>query len=235
VSDRFYTLVKLLGRPVFWLASRPLVLHGERLARPGAFIVAANHQSPYDVPVLIRHARRHLDFVSIVEVFRRPFTGWLYRRMNAFPLDRSRPDVAAIRTILRRLELGRAIALFPEGRLTPLGESVVSGGRLRPGIGRIAHLARVPVIPVAIARSEAFGHLRSWLPLRSARYGLSVGDALTPRSELDEKSAAASLEDDLKRSLMNLHRELTAALATSPSWHGPAAHVSSPPGPQNQP
>jgi 1-acyl-sn-glycerol-3-phosphate acyltransferase len=212
VSDRFYTFVKLLGRPVFWLASRPLVLHAERLDRPGPFIVAANHQSPYDIPILIRHARRHLDFVSITEVFRQPFTGWFYRHMNAFPLDRSRPDAPTVRTIFRRLASARAVAMFPEGRITPLAQSLVNGGPIRPGIARIAHLARVPVIPVAIAGSEAFARPKSWLPLRAVRYGVSIGDALTVRSDPDETTATALLEDELKRSLIDLHRELTTAL-----------------------
>ena len=46
-------------------SSRPLVLHPERARRDGAFILAANHTSPYDVPLLMRHTPRRLDFVNI--------------------------------------------------------------------------------------------------------------------------------------------------------------------------
>src|SRR5438105_14398105 len=115
MSDLFYTLIRTVGRHIFWVNSRPLVLHRQRLGRPGPFIVAANHQSPFDVALLIRHSPRHLDFVSVTEVFAKPFVGWFYGSLNTFPLDRSRPDVPTVRTILDRLNGGRAVAMFPEG------------------------------------------------------------------------------------------------------------------------
>ncbi len=132
MSDTFYNLIRAIGTPIFWASARPTVigLHHARLKGP--FILAANHHSPYDVPLLIRHTPRKLDFVSIVEVFRNPFVAWFYGSMNAFPLDRSRPDSPTVRIILDRLERGRAVAMFPEGGFRKLEDSVVTGGRMRP-------------------------------------------------------------------------------------------------------
>jgi 1-acyl-sn-glycerol-3-phosphate acyltransferase len=212
VSEAFYDVIRFVGRHVFWLTSRPLVLHAERLRRAGAFIVAANHQSPYDVPLLIRHAGRHLDFVSITEVFRNPFVAWFYGSMNAFPLDRARRDSLAVRTIIERLKKGRAIAMFPEGRLTPLKDSVVSGGRIRPGIGRIAQMTGAPVIPVAIVDSRVYGRVSAWLPIRRMRYGMLVGEPLVARADLDKAKSARVLEEELKTALVRLYAELSAAM-----------------------
>src|SRR5437870_5041887 len=119
MSDWFYRIVVLIGRFPFWVSSRPIVLHAERARREGAFILAANHTSPYDIPALMRHAPRRLDFVSITEVFRNPFIAWFYSHMNAFPHERSRGDPKTVRIILDRLSRGRVVAMFPEGRIRP--------------------------------------------------------------------------------------------------------------------
>src|SRR5688572_6064556 len=101
----------------FWVSSRPTVMGIEHARRDGPFIVASNHLSPYDVALLMRHSPRRLDFVSIVEVFRHPLMAWFYSNMNAFPLDRHRGDPKTVRIILDRLERGRVVAMFPEGRI----------------------------------------------------------------------------------------------------------------------
>ena len=212
MPDAFYTFITFIGRRIFWLSERPTLLYIDRLSRPGPFIIAANHQSPYDVALLMRHSPRHLDFVSIKEVFAKPLLGWFYGHMNAFPLDRSRPDGPTVRTILDRLSHGRAVAMFPEGRLTKLQDSVVTGGRIRPGIARIAQLAGAPVIPVAIYNSEAYSRPKAWLPLRRTRYGIHVGEPLTIPSDLEKAEAAKLLEEDLKSALIRLHAELRQAM-----------------------
>src|SRR3954468_1005403 len=100
MSDAYYTLVRTIGRPAFWLASRETFLHADRIDRPGPLIIAPNHLSPYDVPCIMCSTRRHLDFVSVVEFFRNPLSAWFLRGMNAFPLDRGRVDAGTTRTIL---------------------------------------------------------------------------------------------------------------------------------------
>src|SRR5947209_18015130 len=117
MSDLFYSTVRLLGCHVFWLSSRPVVIGVEHTRRRGGFIVAATHPGAYDVPLLVRHARRRLDFVTITEAVANPLVRWFYTLMNAFPLDRSKTDPIAVRKAVARLRQGRVIAIFPEGRL----------------------------------------------------------------------------------------------------------------------
>src|SRR5260370_39731203 len=157
---------------IFWTTSRPIVLHAERSRRKGGYILASNHHSPYDVPLLIRHSKRKLDFVSTVEVFSHRFAAWFYGNMNAFPLDRSKPDRPTVRIILDRLQRGRVVAMFPEGGFRKPEDSIILGGRMRPGIGRLAQMANVPVMPVIVLRSHVYQRLTAWLPLKRMRYGL---------------------------------------------------------------
>jgi 1-acyl-sn-glycerol-3-phosphate acyltransferase len=222
MSDFFYMLVRAYGYPVIHLTSRPKVLHAERLRRHerGAIIVAANHQSPFDVPILMRYLRRPLDFVSVTEVFANPLIGWFYIAMNAIPLDRSQPDVPSVRTIFERLRRGRAVVMFPEGRLTPVEGSVVRGGPMRRGIGRIAVAAGVPIVPVAVANSQAYYQARAWLPLRWTRYGVNVGRPIFPPRIGDKREAGHAVEARLKAELIRLHGELCREMG---NVHAPCA------------
>jgi 1-acyl-sn-glycerol-3-phosphate acyltransferase len=207
MSDAFYTVVKCAGTPAFWVSSRPVVTGLSHIPRSGPCIIAATHQSPYDVPLLIRHSPRHLDFVSIVEVFRQPLVGWLYANLNAFPLDRSKADPATVRVVLERLRQGRVVAMFPEGGFRHGDKSVIHGGSIRPGIARIAAFSRAPIIPCVVLNSLLYAKFHSWLPLRHTRYALAFGEPITTDSG---DTSGESVETRLVQELRRLHAHLLA-------------------------
>jgi len=206
VSDHFYRTVRRVGSTIFALCSRPVVIGLEHVPRVAPFILAATHLSEYDVPLLIRHTPRPLDFVSITEVFRNPLAAWFYGSMNAFPLERSRPDAPTVRIILERLREGRAVAMFPEGSIRSEADSVISTRRIRPGLGRLAGIADVPVVPCVVLNSAAYRRPLSWLPLRRVRYGLIYGPPLVPNEN------AERLESDYILEIVRLHTLLRDAL-----------------------
>jgi 1-acyl-sn-glycerol-3-phosphate acyltransferase len=206
VSDAFYKVVREIGRPAFWCSSSPLVRGAEHIPARGACILAANHCSPYDVPLLMRHVPRHIDFVSIVEVFRNPLVAWFYGSMNAFPLDRSRSDAPTVRIMLDRLARGRLLCMFPEGGFRRGDRSVLRDGKIVPGVGRLALLAGAPIVPVVIVNSAAYSRLASWLPLRSTMYGVAFGAPIPP----DDDPARA--ERVLVEQLRVMHAGLTLQL-----------------------
>jgi 1-acyl-sn-glycerol-3-phosphate acyltransferase len=215
VSDAFYNFVWGVGTHVFWVSSRAVVLHRERLKRPGAFILASTHLSVFDVPVLIAKSPRKLDWVSIVEVMRLPFVGWFYRSMNAFALDRNRPDSPTVRVILDRLARGRVVAMFPEGNIRTPETSVLNGGNIKPGVARIAQLADVPVIPCVVLGTDAYMRVRSWLPIKRVRYGINIGEPIAVPKDADKHEATQLFVDRLRRAYLDLHAELKAAMGAS--------------------
>ena len=208
MSDAFYNALWYAGLPAFWTSSRPTVLGAEHARRDGAFLLASNHQAPYDIPLLMRHCARNIDFVSITEVFENPLVARIYGGMNAFPLDRSRPDAPTVRTILDRLRRGRVVGIFPEGRMRRGSDSVLVTRRIRPGVGRIAKFAGVPIVPVVVVGSPLYGRFTSWLPLRRTRYGVAFGSAVPPDDD------AAGVEARMIESMVALHADLTAAMAS---------------------
>ena len=187
------------------VSASPVVLHARRADRPGAYILAPNHLSPYDVPCLIKHTPRVLDFVSIVEVFQHPLVSWFYRNMGAMPLDRSRVDTATTRTILHRLSQGRVVAMFPEGRIQESSDSVLNGGRIRTGLFGIARAANAPIIPCVILGTRAYYHFSAWLPLRRTVYGINYGEPLIPDERWEDLTIA---EKQLRGAYGQLHGEL---------------------------
>jgi len=156
----------------------------------------------------MRHTARNLDFVSIVEVFRKPLVGWFYGSMNAFPLDRSKPDSPTVRIILDRLARGRVVAMFPEGGFRSGDASVTHGGKMRPGIGRIAQLADVPIVPVVVVKSGLYSRPIHWLPIRRTRYGIAYGEPLFLRPDLPKNEAAQEIESRLAGAFIDLYQSL---------------------------
>jgi 1-acyl-sn-glycerol-3-phosphate acyltransferase len=201
----FYWTVVTICRPAFWVSSRPLHLHVERVPRDGAFILACSHLSAYDVPALMRSSPRPIDFVSTVEIFQNRFIAWLYGHMGTFPLDRSRSDPKAVRTVLERLERGRAIGIFPEGRIRREEDSIVCGARLRPTLARLAKLANVPIVPAVVVGATTYKKIASWLPLMRTRYGVIYGE---PMFVKEEDEGERRLAEEFQR----LYAELREAL-----------------------
>lgn len=212
MSDLFYNLVWTAGWPVFWLTSEPTVVGMHHTRRHGAYILAANHRSPFDIPLLMRHAHRQLDFVSITEVFAVPVVGWFYGSMNAFPLDRSRRDSPTVRIILDRLAKGRAVAMFPEGRIRRPGETLFDGAPIRSGVGRLAALAGVPVVPAVLRNSSDYLRWQNWLPINTIRYGIACGAPLWTRRDLDASEAGKELETRLVSAMHGLNDQLQQAM-----------------------
>jgi len=209
MSDAFYRAVRFLGTPPFSMTSAPVVIGVEHVPRTGRCLIAATHQSPYDIPILIRHTPRLLDFVSIVEVFRNPLVAWFYGSLNAFPLDRSRPDAKTVRVIVDRLRRSRAVTIFPEGGFRKGTDSVVHTRRIRPGSGRIARLAGAAIVPCVIINSQAYSRPVSWLPLRRTRYGLIYGAPIEPTFEPEV------IEAKLIDAFVSLHADLSERMGAA--------------------
>ncbi len=206
MSELFYQSIRLVGSAVFRVASRPLILHAERVARPGAFLLAANHESPFDAALLIAATPRVIYWLSIVEIFRHPFTRWFLSSMLAAPLDRSRVDTATVRTITRHLRAGRVVGLFPEGGVRAGADSVLTGGALKDGFARLAELARVPVVPCVVLGGRKFHCWTSWLPFFRTRWAVVFGEPI----DLPRGGDRAAFTHAIELALRGLRDEIQA-------------------------
>ncbi|MEM6855824.1 MAG: lysophospholipid acyltransferase family protein [Planctomycetota bacterium] len=192
--DKFNHFMRVVCRPVYDVSHRITVLGQEHVDRAGGYLIASNHTSPMDIPSLMYGCPRLIDFVSIVEVMGVPGVGAFYRLFNTITLDRGKVDPAAVRTIVSRLQADRVVAMFPEGKITAENESILHGGPFRPGLGRIARLADVPVIPAVVLDSANSARPTAWLPLKSTRFCVAFGEPLFIRKDLEPREAQKELE-----------------------------------------
>lgn len=225
MSDLLYSIVRAVCHPPFILSRKPTLVGVERIFRDGAFLIAPCHTSAYDIALLMAHStKRRLDFVSAAEICNHPVIGPLYRGVNTFPIDRSRPDGGAVRELMHRLGRGRVVVMFPEGGFRHGDQSVVHGGKIRPGLGRIAILAQVPVIPAVIYNSVAYKRPAAWAWRRATRYGLIFGEPMTPPTfahdapPADVRAAGEAFEADYCARMKELYAQIKAA---APDIQGP--------------
>jgi 1-acyl-sn-glycerol-3-phosphate acyltransferase len=120
----------------------------ENIPRSGPFIVAPNHLSHLDPPLVgAAFRKRELMFLARKTLFKPGFWNWLLSRINVIPVDKENAaDISAIKKTLALLKNGFGIAIFPEGTRSLDG----SFGPAQPGIGFLACKSQVPIIPVRI-------------------------------------------------------------------------------------
>lgn len=144
----FYNLLRLLVRLILQALFRWRVRGLENLPATGGLIIASNHISNLDPPVIgcALPLTRRIRFMAKIELFKNPAFRWVITQLGAFPVRRGLADRTAIRTALTLLKNGEVVGIFPEGTRSKTGEL----GRAEAGLGMIAVRAGVPVVPVAV-------------------------------------------------------------------------------------
>lgn len=184
--DLAYRLAKIIARLMIPVFGRFDVTGVEHVPQKGPVIIAANHQSYADPPIVFLAVRRPLWFMAKEELFRNPAVGFLLRQLHAYPVGRSGRDREAASWALDQLAAGLGIVLFPEATRRP--------GAMGPGTNGLAFLAArsgAPVIPVGITGTE---HMVAWwrIPFPFCRIKVVIGEPVTvkrfagrvPRDEL---------------------------------------------------
>jgi len=198
-----YTAVRLLLTPVALALYRTRAIGRVNVPARGAFILAPNHFSNMDHFFCGVYLRRRIRFMSKSQFFGdNPLVSYVFRVSGHFPVRRGHPDDEAFATAHSILARGGCVGLYAEG-----GRSRSGGlGEARPGIGRLALEAGVPVVPVAIHGSYA---VRQWRRGRFPPITVSYGEPLrlerNPEPSREQQLAAA-------RQIFARVRELYAAL-----------------------
>src|SRR3954452_11242702 len=149
------------------------VYNAERVPLKGPVILASNHASILDPPLVGAGIRRGINYLARESLFRFPVVGWVLRNWNSVPVDRDGGGAAGLRAILNRLLAGGAIILFPEGTRTVDGNLQPA----RSGIGLTVIKSAAPVIPARVFGTfRAYGREVPWpRPYRVAvKYGLPM-------------------------------------------------------------
>ena len=141
-----YTIGKGVCMPIFKLFYRFKTVNAGNIPSEGGVIIASNHLSNSDPPLLGLSAKRRLYFMAKVELFKNKFFGALIRALGAFPVERGAGDGKAIKTGEDLIKEGNVMTIFIEGGRTKTGELM----RPRSGCALVAQQMQVPVVPACI-------------------------------------------------------------------------------------
>jgi 1-acyl-sn-glycerol-3-phosphate acyltransferase len=203
-----YMLSRGAAKSLLAAVGRLHVIRGENSAVDGPCLLAANHISHFDPPILSVAARRKIDWMAMTELFENRLVAVWLRAIDSFPTDRLRPDRTSVRTALRRLAAGRMVGIFPEAGIRDGPGSVLEGAPIRPGIGTLAQLSGAPILPCAIVGTDRFYNPRNWVPLRRVPVWVAFGGMLRCDTALPKARAREQIESELARAMQALHREL---------------------------
>jgi 1-acyl-sn-glycerol-3-phosphate acyltransferase len=160
----------------------------EHVPKAGAVIVASNHISFWDPPLVGTAAIRELHFLAKEELFRTFLLGPLIRSFNAIPIRRGVADLSGLTKAMDVLRAGHALIMFPEGTRNRSGKLQAA----RPGVGMLAVATDARIVPAYIVGSDrpgkwllrqtklrvAFGPSRTWRELAGPEAHLEPGRAL---------------------------------------------------------
>jgi 1-acyl-sn-glycerol-3-phosphate acyltransferase len=149
-----YRIGWVLFRAVYATYFRWRVFGAENVPQQGGVILASNHSSFLDPPLVGAGLKRDINYLARESLFRFPGIGALLRSWNSVPVDRDGGGAKGLKNILARLLAGGGIILFPEGTRT-------KDGNLQParsGIGLTVIKSTAPVVPVRVFGTfEAYG------------------------------------------------------------------------------
>ena len=180
----------------------------ENIPRAGGVILAPNHISYVDPPIVGCYLRRQVHYMAKEELFRSKLMGAWMRWVGAFPVRRGTADRKALKHAIDLLNQGRVVCIFPEGTRSPDGK--LQDPEL--GIGLIALKSQAPIVPVAVIGTDKV------LPPNSKRLyrhrvKIVYGKPLTFPQPVQSKESRQLLEE-VGRATMSAISELILAHAS---------------------
>jgi len=142
-----YSLSKAIAKTFFSYR----VIGAENMIEEGPCIIAANHCSNLDPPLVGIACRRAIHYLGKKSLFDVPVLGPIFSQLNVISVDQRNADRSALMGAIRIVKNGGAVLIFPEGRRSPDGRPQAA----QPGIGMIAAKTGAPVVPVRISGSFA--------------------------------------------------------------------------------
>ena len=137
-----YDLSRLAGRLFF----RFRVIHRERMLQSGPVILAMNHQSYLDPPLAGTTCDRAIYFLARRTLLDVPLLSWVLPKLNVIPVNQEGVDRSAIKAVIRVLQAGNGVLVFPEGSRTLDGTLQPA----EPGLGLLIAKTLAPVVPMRI-------------------------------------------------------------------------------------
>lgn len=179
----------------------------EHFPKEGGFILASNHISYSDPPIVGSCSPRIVHFLAKAELFNSAWFSYLLRSSNTHPLARGKGDLATMRLAINIIKQGDGIVLFPEGTRSRDGQL----GPGKPGIGMMARRGNCPIIPCYAIGQQEF--IRC-LTFREKMF-IHFGEPITPQwmaALPPGKKGAQMIADETMARIACLKKEIEISL-----------------------
>lgn len=205
-----YRFIQWLVPTVCRLCGGHCVRGAENVPDEGGALIASNHVSHLDPPVVGTAIRRRSYYFAAAELFRNPIFGGFIRKCYAFPVRRGEADRSALKAAIQLLEMGELLTMFPEGTRSHTGE--ISEFDL--GAALAASRARVPIIPCALSGTNLIlPRGAKWL--RRGRVAVTFGEPIDTLKygEKPGKEDLRRITEEVEASVRSMQAEQRAWLA----------------------
>ncbi len=199
-----YSLSKALAKTFFGYR----VIGAENMIEEGPCIIAANHCSYLDPPLVGIACQRAIHYLARKSLLDLPLLGPILPELNVIPVDQKNADRSALMGAIRVVRHGGAVLIFPEGTRSADGELQPA----RPGLGMIAAKTGAPVVPVHVSGTYTAFPKGARFP-RPATVEVTVGRPMSPAPE--SSGARADYEAISREVLQNIAALQTAATAAA--------------------
>ncbi len=208
IQRRFRSILRFLFR---WL-TRLEVIGLENVPLSGGYILATNHLSRLDPPLLFMLIERDDLNALVADKYKKyPFIPWVVNALKGIWINRDEADFRALKEARQYVQAGGLLGIAPEGTRSPT-KGLLPG---KPGVAYLADKANVPVIPVAITGTE--GAIFKIFTLRRPKIRVIFGEPIKlPPVGREQR------EEQLQRNTDEILCRIAALLP--PEYRGAYAH-----------
>ncbi len=197
MTTLIYCLLKVFYYCIFKIFFRLEVKGADLVPKKGGVIIASNHASYLDPPIIGAVLRRRATFLAKRYLFNVPIIK-IFLNFFAIPVDEDKIVPSTMKEAIKRLKKGELVVIFPEGRRSEDG-SLLDAKR---GIGVIASLSSVPIIPAFIEGSHEVLPVGAKFP-RPGKLRVYFGQPL-----MSEKGKEGEFQETITKNIMDKIKEL---------------------------
>ncbi len=134
----------------FKLVYRLEVQGKENIPKDNSYIIAANHLSTLDPPLVCGVMNRGVAYMAKKELFENPFLRWWLDWLGAFAVDREKLGVSTIKTVMTIKKTGWVLGIFPQGTRQEPGEI----SNITKGFASLAKSTKCGILPIGITGTQ---------------------------------------------------------------------------------
>lgn len=193
----FYVLLRIFLRAFFKIFFRARIVDASNVPLEGKIILAANHVSNWDPPVLATFLDRRVFYMAKEELFANKIFAAAITNLGAFPVKRGTADRNAIKRALALLKDGQCLGVFPEGTRSRTGEL----GKAEAGVALIAAMSKAPVVPAAIINTNKMFSSEKFFPRLTVVYGRPMKFEGSTKDKAALEKFSQSIMDEIAKLL----------------------------------